>query len=168
MWWGYGQERHSKFQWIIQTVIIVQTAVHIHTTLEILLNMSECHSQAVLLGGLPGWSYSQWSGYPGRAAHHRTAPAGICLRRPQSKRPGKEADIWGESRAGTFPPDQGPKVGVALTTTVGLDVSCLTSHTPAPSQQTSDRTRLGSQTPRSVEAGRRHTVKRGGEGWPTF
>ena len=115
-------------------------------------------------GGLPGWSYSQWSGYPGRAAHHRTAPAGICLRRPQSKRPGKEADIQGESRAGTFLPVQGPKVGVALTTTVCLDVSCLTSHTPAPSLQTSDITRLGSQTPKSVEAGKKTYCKVGWRG----
>lgn len=139
MWWGYGQERHSKFQRIIQTVvIIIHTEAHTHTKLEILLNISEMSLTRCAFGGLPGWSYSQRSGYPGRAAHHRTAPAGTCLRWPQSKRPGKEADIRRESGADTSPPDRGPKARAALTTTAGVDVSCLTSHTLALCQQTSD------------------------------
>ena len=66
------------------------------------------------------------------------APAGTCLCRPQSKRPGKEADIRRKSGADTSPPDRGTKAGAALTTTVGLDMSCLTSHTLALCQQTSD------------------------------
>lgn len=127
---------------LYKQLLLLYIQRHTHSKLEILLNISEMSLTGCAFGGLPGWSYSQRSGYSGWAAHRRTAPAGICLRRPQSKRPGKEADIQRESGAGTSP-DRGPKVGVALTTTAGLDVSCLISHTLALCQQTSDIPGLG-------------------------
>ena len=62
-WWVYGHERRSKFQRTIQTlvfivvaiiIIIIHSAAHTHTKLEILPNVNEMPTRDVSLGGFQG------------------------------------------------------------------------------------------------------------------